>query len=140
MEKRNYYLQARLSYLGVEIDLSFNAHTKRICSKDNSDKINTLRRIRRFISIEKAKLLYEAFLKSIFNYCPLIWMFCSKEYNNLINKTHKRALRVVYQENDSSLNDLLKIDNSTTVHVKNLRILMCEIYKSLYIKHQTLCF
>ena len=119
--------------LGVKIDrkLSFNAHIKGFCSKA-SNKISALRRIRSFISIEKAKLLYEAFVKSIFNYCPLIWMFCSKEYNNLINKTHKRALRVVYQENDSSLNDLLKIDNSTTIHVKNLRILMCEIYKSLH--------
>ena len=38
----------------------------------------------------------------------------------------------MYHENDSSLNDLLKIDNSTTVHVKNLRILMCETYKSLH--------
>ena len=58
-------------------------------------------------------------------------MFCSKILNNLVNKTHKKALRLVYQKDDATLNELLEIDNSKSIHVKNLHSLMCEIYKSL---------
>ena len=66
------------------------------------------------------------------NHSHLIWMFCSKECNNLINKTHKRALRVVYQDTNSSYEDLLEKDKSCTIHINNLRLLMCEIFKSLH--------
>ena len=58
-------------------------------------------------------------------------MFCSKSCDNLINKAHKRALRVVYLKPDASLPNLLEIDSSPTIHVGNLRKLMCEVYKSL---------
>ena len=119
--------------LGVKIDkkLSFKNHIKEICVKANN-KINALRRIRQFVSLQKSKLLYTAFVKSAFNYCPLIWMFCSKECNNLVNKSHKRALRIVYQDENSSYDELIKTDKSSTVHLSNLRLLICEIFKSLH--------
>ena len=47
------------------------------------------------LSFEQAKLLSEAYIISAFIYRPLIWMFCSKTANNLINKIHKRSLRVI---------------------------------------------
>ena len=72
-----------------------------------------------------------SYILSVFAYCPLIWMFCGIKGNNLINKTHKRALKAVYQNYDLSLLDLLSIDNEVTIHVKNLRFLMAEVYKSL---------
>ena len=49
----------------------------------------------------------------------------------MTNKSHKRALRVVYLKPNSSLPTLLEIDSSPTIHVGNLRKLMCEVYKSL---------
>ena len=63
-------------------------------------------------------------------YCPIVWMFCSKTSNNLIDKTHKRALRVVYKSYDKSLEGLLQIDGSVTIHQRNLRTLMKEVYES----------
>ena len=95
------------------------------------NRTNAFRRIRNYISLKKAKIIYNAFIYSTFNYCHLIWMFCSKTLNNLVNKTHKKALRLVYQKADATLNELLEIDNSKSIHVKNLHSLMCEIYKSL---------
>ena len=32
-------------------------------------------------------------VKTQFNYCPLVWMFCSRTSNNMINRVHEKALR-----------------------------------------------
>ena len=58
-------------------------------------------------------------------------LFCSDAANIEINRTHKRCLRVLYQDYDSSFQLLLSRDNSQTVHVKNLQKLMTEIYNSM---------
>ena len=66
---------------------------------------------------------------SQFNYCPLIWMCHSWGLNNKINNIHKRALRIVYQDKKSNLQDLLQKDNSVSIHMKNVQYLATEIYK-----------
>ena len=68
---------------------------------------------------------------SNFSYCPLIWLFCSKVANNEINRTHKRALRTLYRDYESTLEELLDRGNAKTTHKKNLQNLMMEIYKSM---------
>ena len=70
---------------------------------------------------------------SNFSYCPLIWLFCSKGANSEINRTHKRALRALYGDYESTFEELLDKDKSLTIHKKNLQRLMVEIYKT--IKH-----
>ena len=49
---------------------------------------------------------------STFKYCPLIWMFCGKTQGKFINKIHKRTLRLIYDMEDTSLEDLLERGNS----------------------------
>ena len=62
----------------------------------------------------------KAFITSQVSYCPLIWMFHSRNLNNKINRIHEGALRLVYQ-NNLSFSELLDLDNSVTVHQKNLQ-------------------
>ena len=38
--------------------------------------------------------------------CPLIWMYCNKTANSLINNIHKRTLRPVHQMEDEDFDDL----------------------------------
>ena len=118
--------------LGVYIDskLNFSKHVQNLCGSA-SQKTKALLCIRPFINNECAKQLCSAFIFSIFKYCPLIWMFGSKSNNGLINKTHKRALRVIHRDFGASLDSLLDKDQCRTIHVQNLRALMVEIYKSL---------
>ena len=78
--------------LGIDKNLKFDEHIKDICSKARS-KCFALSRIRKFLTVDKARLLYNAFILSNFSYCPLIWMFCSKSDNTLISNTHKKALK-----------------------------------------------
>ena len=68
---------------------------------------------------------------SSFNHCPLVWMFCGKDANHKINSTHKRALRILHNDYDFSLDKLLKKSDTVTIHIKNLLKLMLEIYKSI---------
>ena len=71
----------------------------------------------------------KAFILSQFNYCPLVWMFHSRECNNRINRVHERALRIAYKDRTSSFQELLNKDGSVTIHHKNLQVLATEIYK-----------
>ena len=71
----------------------------------------------------------KAFIESQFGYCPLIWMFHSKGGNNKINHLHERSLRIVYKDNISSFEDLLKKDRSFTIHQRNIQSLAIELFK-----------
>ena len=65
--------------LGVSIDsdLNFENHISNICSKV-SEKHNALGRIAEYITFEKRRMLFKAFIESQFNYGPLIWMLHSR--------------------------------------------------------------
>ena len=60
-------------------------------------------------------------------------MCCDKTSDNCINhlhERHERALRTVYNHNVLTFEKLLEKDNSVTIHVRNLRILATELYKT----------
>ena len=121
--------------LGVIIDsrLTFSNHIKRVCKYANI-KTCALMRIRHALSITQAKTILNAYILPYFFYCPVIWMFCKKSSMDIINKTHKRALRTVYNDVSLSLPELLALDNASSIHTRHLQILMVEVYKTL---HQT---
>ena len=87
--------------LGVKTDakLSFENHVSFLCKKA-SQKLHALARVVNFMDLAKRKSLMKAFITSQFNYCPLIWMFHSRQLNNRINKIQERALRLVYKDNN----------------------------------------
>ena len=122
----------QVKLLGVNIDNSvkFDAHTKEQCRKAN-EKVHACGRLRPFLGEQNAKLLLNSVVMSNFSYCSLIWLFSSKGANNEINRTHKRALRALYGDYESTFEELLDKDKSMTIHKKNLQILMVEIYKTI---------
>ena len=71
------------------------------------------------------------FIFSHFSYCPLIWMCHSRSLNSQINRIHERALRIVYSDNISYFDELLKMSNSVRVHHRNIQLLAVEMYKAL---------
>ena len=81
------------------------------------------------MNLEKRRNLMKAFVQSQFSYCPLIWMLHSRKLNNRINRIHERSLRIVYQDVNSSFEELLLKDNSFTVHIRNIQLLAIELYK-----------
>ncbi len=118
--------------MGITIDskLSFKQHVKSICKK-TSNKIGAFSRIAPNLDYEKSIILYNSFILSNFNYCPLIWMFCGKTSNDDINRLHKRALRVLLDDYGSTFEELLHKRGEHTIHTRNLQKLMLEVYKCL---------
>jgi len=58
-------------------------------------------------------------------------LFYSKAADNLINRTIKRAMRIIHDNHsEEGLNTILQKDRTLTIHKKNLRKLMVEVYKT----------
>ena len=119
----------KLLELQVDSDITFDKHISSICNKV-AKKTNILSRLVN-ISLDKHRIVMKTFIECQFNYCPLIWMFCSSTLNNKINRFHERALRIVYSDYKSSFCELLEKDKSFSIHYKNIQGLTIKIYKIL---------
>ena len=53
----------------------------------------------------------------------------SRRLNNKINCIHERVLRITYQDNTSTFQELLNKDNSFSIHHRNLQVLATEMSK-----------
>ena len=105
--------------LGITFDnkLTMNDHIKNICNQASS-KLYALPRISHYLDDEKRRILVKSFVISQFNYCPIIWMYCQRKSNNLINRIHESALRIACNDYESNFNQLLEKDNFVTIHQK----------------------
>ena len=79
--------------LGLAIDkvLNLSKHIDKLCR--NAHKLHALRRLRKYLSLEKAKMSGNAIIDSQFNYAPLIWMFRRKRLYLKMQKIHHKPLR-----------------------------------------------
>ena len=75
----NIKLVSSVTLLGITIDskLNFKEHINNIIKK-SYHKLYTLRRLRKFLTQEKAKILACSMTESQCAYYPLMWMFCLK--------------------------------------------------------------
>ena len=118
--------------LGVTIDnnLRFDKHLSNICLKANR-KLSALTRVAKFAPFKKRRILFKAFIESQFKYCPLVWMFHGRQINDMIDKLHEKALRIVYSDTVTSFGNLLIKDKSFLIHHQNIQLLAIEIYKAI---------
>ena len=119
--------------LGVMEDskMTFNEHVNSLCKKA-SNKLHMLSRVSNYMSLTQRKTIMASFIVSQFGYCPLVWMFHSRQVNNRINRIHERSLRIVYHDYHSSFEELLKNDGAFTIHHHNIQTLGIELYKVAY--------
>ena len=104
--------------LGVTIhsNLNFSKPVTYLCATDNR-KLHTLSHVSKYI-------LMKSCIISQSSYCPLIWMTVGRGFNNVINHTHERALRIVYKDFSVSFEGLLAKDTSVTIRNRNLQQLV----------------
>ena len=121
-----------VTLLGIKIDwkLNFNKHVTFLCEKANS-RAKALHRLRTVLSIKQKLVLYNSFIMSNFNYCPVIWMHYGKTSNESINKVQKRALQAIYDDFNSTFSELLNKGKHINIHELNKRSLLIEVYKCL---------
>ena len=96
-----------LMFLGATVDnkLSIEPHLNLLCKKV-IQKLHALGRVSKLTSKKKLRVIMKAFIMSQFRYCPLVWMCHSRTLNNKINKLHERALRLVYDDRQSTFKEL----------------------------------
>ena len=117
--------------LGLTIDnrLTFKDHVDMLCSTANY-KLHALRRIKKYLALENAKLLYTAFINSQFNLASVIWIFCHEKDYLKIEKIQYKALKIIYISSES-YEELLTRSSEVSIHQKHLRALDTQKFKSL---------
>ena len=116
--------------LGIMIDneFKFEKHVEYLCKK-SSQKLHALARISKCISLRQRRIIMKSFIISQFGCCSIVWMFHSKRLNRRINNIDERSLRLVYQDYNSSFEELLHKDNSMSAHERNTQTLAVEVFR-----------
>ena len=120
----------QVELLGVLIDsnLNFSNHISELVKKAGH-KLNSMKRISRYLHLKSRKALFHSFINSQFNYCPLVWFNCRKKDLNKIEKIQERGLRLVFSDYSSSYDNLMNRMGITTVLTRLKKLLVTEIYK-----------
>ncbi|XP_057309202.1 uncharacterized protein LOC130647380 [Hydractinia symbiolongicarpus] len=105
---------------GLQLN-SEKQHVLPLCKKANA-KINALKRISPYMSNYKRNVIANSFISSIFNYCPLIWGFSSRDLLHKVNSIHSRANRL--------LCDRIENECRISIHEKFCRKLLKEVFKT----------
>ena len=82
-----------------------------------------------FLHNSEKKLIFNSIIKSQFSFCPLVWIFCSRTSNNMINKLHERSLRIILNDYSSDFNILLENNNDICNDHRNIQALLTEVFK-----------
>ena len=107
-------MESKLPGITFDKAPTFKKHTQNLCRTGNH-KLNVLRRIRKYLSLGKAKALGIAFVDSQVNYSSIILLICKKTVYLEMHKIHQKSLKVIYQP-DTSYEDLLELSNSVSIH------------------------
>ena len=118
--------------LGIEIDckLTFDLHVSQLCKKA-SRQINALMRLSNMLDHDVKMNIFMSCIKSIFNYCPVTWMFTRSGNIRKLDRLQHRALRFVYGDFDASYSDLLQRSNTMSVTSYLKYMLSIEVYKCI---------
>ena len=119
--------------MGVIIDrnLNFSDHISSLC-KRSSRQLNSLSRISRLLDIKSRKIIFNSFIRSNFDYCPLAWHFCGKQNNAKLEKLQERALRIIYKDYKSTYDELLISSKNTTILISHLKIVTLGVFKYIH--------
>ena len=96
---------------------------------DGQYKLYALRKITKCLSLEKAKMLGNAFINGQFNYASLTWMFCRKGLYLKMQKIHHKTLKEIYQSK-KTYKKLLELSEAVSIHQRHSRVLVTKVYKS----------
>ena len=95
----------KLLVIKIDDRLTFEEHVDGLC-KRASQRVSAVARTSSLMRI--SSLIVNSFITSHFSDCALVWMFHSRRLSNRINHIHERALRIIYQDYNSSFKKLLK--------------------------------
>ena len=75
--------------------------------------------------------MLNSFVYSNFNYCPIVWHFCSAKLVEKMEKIQERDLRILYNDFFRDYESILNKCGKSTMEVNRLRTLALEFFKTL---------
>ena len=93
--------QEKALWVTIDNKRDFVTHLSNI-TKNANIKFNALTRVQKYTTTDK-KIIFSYFIKSQFNYCPLVWMFCTKHSIGIVKSIHEQCLRLIQQNYTSDL-------------------------------------
>ena len=99
------------------------------CCSKASRQLNALSRISKHINLKSKSIIYNSFIASNFNYCPLVWHFCGTTNSNKLEKLRERSLRILHNDFDSQ--NLMDKSGQRTLLSNRLKYLILEVFKSI---------
>ena len=84
------------------------------------------------IPLNARLVIFKSFIRSNFNYCPIVWHFCSKANTEKLERLQYRALRICFNDYTSSYESLLQKVKLPTLHLGRLRLIATETFKCLH--------
>ena len=126
-------VSSEVTLLGIHIDeqLKFDLDIDKVCKKAVI-QLNAIKRLARFMGSKERVVIVNSFILCHFNYCPLIFVFCSNASQKKLEKVNKRALRLVLSDCTSSYSKILVEAKSSTIHIHSIWLLALEVWKTLH--------
>jgi hypothetical protein len=124
---------SEVQLLGIKIDnkMRFDEHVRLLCKKA-STQLKVLYRFKNVLGKTEKELLFNSFIMSSFNFCPVVWNFCGKSSMKLMEKIQEKALRFMMNDYKSAYYELLEKSKRCTLHVARLRVLAIEVFKCVH--------
>ena len=131
IERSKIWESEKQKLLGIVIDWNLRFDEYILSQRKKAGRnLNVFVRTWKFLTIKHRRIFMKKFIESQFDYCSLVLMCCNRSCNNCINHLHKRALRIVYNDNVSLFEDLLQRNQSVSARHKNICLLGIELYKA----------
>lgn len=124
--------EEEVDLLGLKIDnkLTFSSYISKMC-KSAAGQLNALKRLSPYIKQKERTILVKSFVLSNFNYCPLVWHFCSSSDINKIERIQLRSLRFIHNDYSSNYEELLMKAGKCSLYSSRLQLFCTEIYKTI---------
>ena len=111
--------------------LNFDKQIKKNLCMKAARQLSVLQRLSKFLSVETRLLIFKSFIQSNFNYCPLVWHFCSEANTEKLEKNPIQSSQNCFNDYISSYENLLSKVNLPALHMNRYRCIATETYKCI---------
>ncbi len=88
-------------------------------------------RLSTIIGMEVKLSIYQAFIPSNFNYCPVVWMLCGQGNVKKMEHIQLKALCFGFNDFTSSCAELMKKSEQPSISIHLIRSLALQVYKCI---------
>ena len=122
--------ESSVKLLGIHFDkdLNFQQHTTLICKKA-AKQVNALIRLSHVLNSSSKKKIFNTFILSNFNYCPVVYTSFTKQNMSLMEKVQERALRFVVNDFSSPYSNILQTMGVPSITMSMIRKVAEQVFK-----------